>query len=107
MLIVYSPFLADVTSAATFDTQLQQYITGDYAQLHFQQLIGCSAYDASNTTNYYARYTTSVLCNAIVQNSITPCGLTGTAARPLCADACVSKPICTQINDHHGNTLAV
>jgi len=56
----------------------------------YQQLIGCSSFDSSNTTNYYARYTTSVICNTLVQNSITPCGLTGTAASPLCADSCVS-----------------
>lgn len=41
-----------------------------------------------NTTAFYARYTTSVLCNAIVQNSIQPCGLTDEAADPLCADTC-------------------
>ena len=55
----------------------------------YQQLIGCSAFDASNTTDYYARYTTSVICNTIVQNSITPCGLSGSATAPLCADSCV------------------
>lgn len=43
-----------------------------------------------NTTAFYARYTTSVLCNAIVQNSITTCALTGDAARPLCAESCAS-----------------
>lgn len=44
----------------------------------------------SNTTEFYARYTASVICNAIVQNSINPCGLTGSATRPLCADSCGS-----------------
>lgn len=42
----------------------------------------------ANTTSYYARYTTSVLCNGIVQNSINPCGLRGGATKPLCADSC-------------------
>lgn len=54
----------------------------------YQTLIGCSNVDTSNTTGLYARYTTSVLCNAIVQNSISACGLTGAATRPLCADSC-------------------
>lgn len=31
-----------------------------------------------------------MLCNAVVQNSITPCGLTGDGTRPLCADTCAS-----------------
>lgn len=31
-----------------------------------------------------------MLCNAIIQNSIDPCGLTGDATRPLCADSCAS-----------------
>lgn len=31
-----------------------------------------------------------MLCNAIVQNSISPCGLSGNATRPLCADTCAS-----------------
>ncbi|KAL1303599.1 hypothetical protein AAFC00_006963 [Neodothiora populina] len=82
------PFLSNVTDTASFDEQIQTYIANDYSQVRYRNLIGCSAYDGSNTTNYYARYTTSVLCNAIVQNSIDPCRLTGSATRPLCADTC-------------------
>jgi hypothetical protein len=44
----------------------------------------------SNTTSYYARYTTSVICNAIIQNSIKPCNLSNEQSPPLCADTCVS-----------------
>ncbi|KAG6039823.1 hypothetical protein E4U41_002069 [Claviceps citrina] len=36
----------------------------------------------------YARYTTTLLCNTLVQKSIGPCALTGNASRPLCADTC-------------------
>ncbi|KAG5914546.1 hypothetical protein E4U53_004624 [Claviceps sorghi] len=36
----------------------------------------------------YARYTTTVLCNTLVQRSIDPCSLTGDARRPLCAETC-------------------
>ncbi|KXT12240.1 hypothetical protein AC579_820 [Pseudocercospora musae] len=82
------PFLQNVSDTASFDTAIQNYIAGDFTQLRYQQLIGCSDVDLDNTTHYYARYTTSVLCNAIVQNSIDACGLTGDATRPLCADSC-------------------
>ena len=53
-------------------------------------LFGCSAIDLTNTTAVYARYTTSFLCNAIIQNSIEPCGLSTANSQPLCADSCVS-----------------
>lgn len=83
------PFLANVTDTSSFDTQLQQYIANGFIQQRFSDLIGCSSFDSSNSSNYYARYTASVLCNAIVQNSISACGLTGDATRPLCANTCV------------------
>lgn len=56
----------------------------------YQQLLGCGNVNLTNTTNYYARYTTSVICNVIVQNSVKPCSLSTTNARPLCAESCVS-----------------
>lgn len=56
----------------------------------YQQLLGCNNVNLTNTTNLYARYTTSVICNAMVQNSITSCSLSSTASRPLCAETCVS-----------------
>ncbi|KUI69120.1 Carcinoembryonic antigen-related cell adhesion molecule 1 [Cytospora mali] len=36
----------------------------------------------------YARFTTTVICNSIVQNSIDPCGLSSSEAEPVCADTC-------------------
>lgn len=99
MLTLSSPFLSNVTDRASFDTGLQVYIAGAYTTERYDILIGCSAYNASDTTNYYARYTTSVICNAIVQNSIDACALTGTAAAPLCADTCVS-PLCAFSDQH-------
>ena len=54
----------------------------------YQQLLGCEDFNSDNTSALYARYTTSVLCNAIIQNSAEPCGLEGAATRPLCADSC-------------------
>lgn len=55
----------------------------------FQNQFGCSNIDLANTTNLYARFTTSVICNSIVQNSINACGLNSTQSMPLCADSCV------------------
>ncbi len=68
----------------------------------YQQLLGCGNVNLTNTTNYYARYTTSVICNAIVQNSVKSCSLSKTNARPLCAESCVSDVVgaikcCTDI----------
>lgn len=55
----------------------------------YVNLLSCSSIDLDNTTDVYARYTTSVLCNAIVQNSIDSCSLSSEESRPLCADTCV------------------
>ncbi|SMQ53991.1 unnamed protein product [Zymoseptoria tritici ST99CH_3D7] len=82
------PFLSSVTDTSSFDSGLTSYIAGGFTELRFQDLIGCSNVNLDNTTAFYARYTTSVLCNAIVQNSIDACGLTGDATTPLCANSC-------------------
>lgn len=55
----------------------------------YKDILGCSSVNLSNTTALYARYTASVLCNAIVQNSREPCALSNTASIPLCASDCV------------------
>lgn len=87
-LIVRSPFLAYVSNVQDFDRQLNQYISQGYVQSKYVNLFGCGNVNLSNTTAYYARYTTSFICNSIVQNSRTPCGLTDQNARPMCADSC-------------------
>ncbi|KAF2723874.1 hypothetical protein K431DRAFT_292174 [Polychaeton citri CBS 116435] len=87
-LTSYFPFLSDVTDLASFDSGIQEYIANGFTRQRYEQLIGCDNVNLDNTTAYYARYTTSVLCNAIVQNSITPCDLSGDASRPLCASSC-------------------
>ncbi|KAI9852337.1 MAG: hypothetical protein M1838_001042 [Thelocarpon superellum] len=89
--LVSLPFLAFVSSTAEFDNQLNQYLGSSYAQLKYQQLLGCSNLNLTNTTNLYARYTASVVCNAIVQNSKTPCALSDGDSRPLCADTCAQQ----------------
>jgi hypothetical protein len=83
-----SPFLKGVTSAADFDTALSNYVSGGYVIEKYQNLFGCGNVDLSNTTSYYARYTTSFICNGVIQNSRQPCGLSGNALRPLCAESC-------------------
>lgn len=87
-LVAQFPFLAYVSDLEDFDAQLSNYVKGEYVKLKYQQLLGCSDVDLSNTSSLYARYTTSVICNGIVQNSKEPCGLSDDQARPLCADAC-------------------
>ncbi|MCJ1311845.1 hypothetical protein MMC25_005518 [Agyrium rufum] len=85
------PFLAFVSNVEQFDQQLNQYIMFSYVQTTYQQILGCNNVTLTNTTGYYARYTTSLICNAIVQNSITTCGLSGNATRPLCAESCAQQ----------------
>ncbi|MCJ1291159.1 Mitochondrial fission protein [Xylographa carneopallida] len=92
-LVRLYPFLAFVSTREQFDQQLGQYVTSDYVQLRYQQLLGCNNVTLTNTTNYYARYTTSVICNSIVQNSIQPCKLSSTDSPPLCADSCAQQAI--------------
>ena len=58
----------------------------------------------------YARYTTTILCNTMVQKSINACSLPSDAKRPLCADTCAEfaqseayitadKNLCTNPNE--------
>ncbi|QIW99191.1 hypothetical protein AMS68_004709 [Peltaster fructicola] len=95
-LVGFFPFLSSVTSTANFDTGLENYISNGWAQSHFQNVFGCTNVTLSNTTNLYARYTASYLCNAIVQNSISACSLSGNAAKPLCADSCAAFALSEQ-----------
>ncbi|KAN0067514.1 hypothetical protein V8E54_014383 [Elaphomyces granulatus] len=87
-LVSQFPFLAYVSNVQEFDTQLSNYVRGDYVKQKFQTLLGCSKVNLTVTSDYYARYTTSVICNGIVQNSKDPCGLSSANSMPLCADTC-------------------
>ncbi|KAI9053084.1 hypothetical protein LZ554_003353 [Drepanopeziza brunnea f. sp. 'monogermtubi'] len=87
-LVGLFPFLQFVSSTSNFDEQLSAYVSTSYVQQKYQTLLGCRNINLTNTTNLYARFTTSVICNAIIQNSITACGLSSSAARPLCANTC-------------------
>lgn len=61
----------------------------------YEDLFGCGNIDLTNTSSLYARFTTTVICNSIVQNSIDPCGLSSSQAQPVCADTCVSHLVVT------------
>ncbi|KAF2197919.1 hypothetical protein GQ43DRAFT_185052 [Delitschia confertaspora ATCC 74209] len=95
-LVGLFPFLAFVSDTKSFDDGIRQYIEKDYARSKYQEQIGCSSVNLTNTTSLYARYTTTVLCNAIVQNSIQPCGLSNDNSRPLCADSCAEFALSEQ-----------
>ena len=105
-----SPFLKYVSDTKSFDDRIRDYIGTQYAQQQsvwpnhthaealqldmltcrrYENILGCSSVNLTNTTSLYARYTTTVLCNAIIQSSKTACGLIDRAATPLCAGACV------------------
>lgn len=82
------PFLQYVNDTTTFDEQMKSYVQTSYVEEKYQTLLGCSNINLTNTTNLYARFTTSVICNAIIQNSISDCTLSTEQSRPLCADSC-------------------
>ncbi|KAI3318326.1 hypothetical protein HD806DRAFT_318479 [Xylariaceae sp. AK1471] len=81
------PFLTVIKDVATFDSQLSQYISGEWRRRQYQNLLGCGAINLSNS-DLYARYSTSVLCNGIIQNSIPYCDISPDDTRPLCAQDC-------------------
>ncbi|KAJ0115334.1 hypothetical protein J7T55_012611 [Diaporthe amygdali] len=87
-LVGFFSFLQFVSDRASFDAQLESYVQTTYVQDKYQTLFGCGNIELTNTSNLYARFTTSVICNAIVQNSINPCGLSSSQSQPLCADTC-------------------
>ncbi|RWA12640.1 hypothetical protein EKO27_g2475 [Xylaria grammica] len=82
-----SSFLTNVDDVDTFDSQLSQYVAGEWRRRQYQTLLGCGAVNLSDN-DLYARFSTSVLCNGIVQNSIPFCEMSDDAKRPLCAPDC-------------------
>jgi hypothetical protein len=80
------PFLQFVSTVAEFDTQFMAYIKQDYAKSpptnmtlmgrkKYQDTMQCSGLNLANTSFLYSRFTTTVLCGQMIQESITPCGL--------------------------------
>jgi len=81
-------FLSYVKDTKSFDKQLSEYVKTTYIQNKYRDLFGCENIDLTDANDYYARFTTTIICNAIVQKSIEPCGLTSEQSIPLCAEAC-------------------
>ncbi|KAI1265612.1 hypothetical protein F5Y18DRAFT_416942 [Xylariaceae sp. FL1019] len=83
------PFLKVVNNVDQFDSQLVQYISGTWRQQKYGDAnqFGCGAVNVSND-DLYARFTTSVFCNGIIQNSLSFCDESANASRPLCVESC-------------------
>lgn len=82
------PFLKLVDDVESFDEKLTEYVQTAWVQRQYDDRFGCTGIDLTNTTDLYARFTTSVVCNAIIQNSRASCSLTEEQSIPLCADSC-------------------
>ncbi|KAL1861593.1 hypothetical protein VTK73DRAFT_7007 [Phialemonium thermophilum] len=87
-LVGLFPFLQFVSDTSSFDEQLRAYVQTSYVQEKYQTLLGCGGISLTNTTDLYARFSTTVICNAIIQNSIERCGLSAAESRPVCAETC-------------------
>ena len=117
-----------VSDTKSFDEQLTSYIKTTYIRdkyaapvpgsflwmltsNRYQNLFGCDNIDLTDSKDWYARYTTTVICNAIVQKSAETCRLSDAQSVPLCADACAdfaqsaafltsNKDLCANPNDN-------
>ncbi|TLS30435.1 hypothetical protein PpBr36_02928 [Pyricularia pennisetigena] len=81
-------FMRFVSNTQNFDDRLKEYVRTSYVQEKYQTLLGCGGINLSNTTEQYARFTTTTICNALVQNSIDRCSLRAEQSRPVCAETC-------------------
>ncbi|KAF3180919.1 hypothetical protein TWF225_009210 [Orbilia oligospora] len=90
------PFLAFVSNTQDFDTKFATYITDQYVQTKYQDLLGCTGLNLSDTSNLYARFTTSILCNRMVQEAQGSCR-SENAPAVLCADSCAQFATSEQI----------
>ncbi|PNY29682.1 Uncharacterized protein TCAP_00410 [Tolypocladium capitatum] len=88
-LIKTYPFLQYVSDTASFDYQLATYVTTSYVKEKYQNLLGCGGINFTDPSNMYARFTTTVLCNTLVQQSFGNCkGPQDALPWPVCADTC-------------------
>jgi hypothetical protein len=55
----------------------------------YRSLFGCGNVSLPDTSEFYARFTKTVLCSRMIQDSRSDCGLTDVTATPVCADTCV------------------
>ncbi|RHZ59460.1 SH3 domain protein [Aspergillus thermomutatus] len=82
------PFMQYVLNLDDFDRELSNYVNGSYVKQKYVDYLGCQGVNLTNTNDYYARYTTSTICNGLVQSSKNDCYLSAQQSRPLCADTC-------------------
>ncbi|EEH49361.2 uncharacterized protein PADG_05440 [Paracoccidioides brasiliensis Pb18] len=85
-------FLSFVSNTQEFDEHLFSYANSEYVMMKYQQVLGCSNINLTNTSSLYARYTLSVICNGIVQSSAA-CG----NSPPLCAESCAQYATSEQL----------
>ncbi|KPM39786.1 hypothetical protein AK830_g6788 [Neonectria ditissima] len=82
------PFMLYVSDREDFDHQLATYVKTTYVETKYEDTFGCSDVDLTDPSEMYARFTTTIICNAIVQKSISTCDLSDEESRPLCAETC-------------------
>ncbi|KAI5801919.1 hypothetical protein FPQ18DRAFT_250703 [Pyronema domesticum] len=87
-LVDQYPFLDFVSNTTTFDKKFSEYIKEEYVTFKYRSLFGCNNVTTTDTTAFYARFTTTVLCSRMIQDSKTDCQLSNSAATPVCADTC-------------------
>ena len=103
---MHSPFLAFVADLAEFDEKFQEYVDEEYVRFkwdpatralsvlslmrcRYESLFGCQNMTLPETKDYYARFTQTVLCSRMVQDSKTECEMSDGNAVPVCAETCV------------------
>ncbi|UKZ47187.1 hypothetical protein TrVGV298_001401 [Trichoderma virens] len=87
-LISTFSFLQYVSDIESFDNQLSSFVKTTYLKDKFQSTFGCHNINFTNPSDMYARYTTTVICNSIVQLSAAGCGVSAQNSQPLCAETC-------------------
>ncbi|KAK1139178.1 hypothetical protein N8T08_001234 [Aspergillus melleus] len=80
--------MESVSNLTQFDEALNNYVQDSYVKRKYVDYLGCGGANLTDTDGYYARYTTSSICNGIVQSSKNDCNLSSEESRPLCADDC-------------------
>ncbi|KAJ5689973.1 hypothetical protein N7462_004365 [Penicillium macrosclerotiorum] len=82
------PWLKNVTNLSSFDQSLSNYVSGSYVTSKYVDLLGCEGLNSSALYDYYAQYTTSVVCSGLIQSSKDDCNLSDDQSEPLCAETC-------------------
>ncbi|KAA8896470.1 hypothetical protein FN846DRAFT_900280 [Sphaerosporella brunnea] len=84
------PFLRFVSNTTSFDSKFLEYTNTDYVTFKYGNLFGCDNLTSTlpDTSQFYARYTQTVLCSRMIQDSRSDCSLSNSDATPVCADTC-------------------